>query len=297
MIADFLTYLRDRRALALPTIKGFRSALSPIWKEAGVDVDASEAIARLFKSFQVEVPKKQLKAPPWDINIVLSALKSAPFEPLDSCAMKWLTMKTLFLVALGTANRIGEIQALSKVVPHGQDWDSMTLAFLPEFRAKTETADRKVPREFPVKALINFTDEEEDLLMCPVRAIRTYLERTKSIPDRPRNLFVAPSNPEQPISKNACSWFLRQTIKMAYEKATDETMALARVKAHDIRAVASSILFNINHSITEVLDLGIWRSNTVFASYSLREPAHSYLDVSSLSALTVARTTLDLSSQ
>ena len=47
-------------------------------------------------------------------------------------------MKTLFLVALATAKRVGELQALSNCV--AVQGDDMILSYLPEFAAKPESA-------------------------------------------------------------------------------------------------------------------------------------------------------------
>ena len=80
--------------------------------------------------------------------------------------------------------------------------------------AKTESERNPLPRFFVVKSLEDFVgDLPEDRLLCPVRAVRIYLERTASIAPRPRALFVSPSCPTRTLSKNALSYFLRQVMK------------------------------------------------------------------------------------
>ena len=56
--------------------------------------------------------------------------------------------KTLYLVALATAKRVGELQALSRLVSSSSS--SAGLAYVPDFVAKTETAVRPLPRTFEV---------------------------------------------------------------------------------------------------------------------------------------------------
>ncbi len=51
--------------------------------------------------------------PPWDLELVLQALERPPFEPLESVDLKWLSIKTALLLALASAKRVGELQALS----------------------------------------------------------------------------------------------------------------------------------------------------------------------------------------
>lgn len=50
----------------------------------------------------------------WDLSLVLQALTGEPFEPMESCAVKLLTLKAFFFfVAITTARRVSELEALS----------------------------------------------------------------------------------------------------------------------------------------------------------------------------------------
>ncbi|XP_039182925.1 uncharacterized protein LOC120300682 [Crotalus tigris] len=51
--------------------------------------------------------------PSWDLHQVLQALVAPPFEPIDTCPLKLLSMKVAFLVAVTSARRISELAALS----------------------------------------------------------------------------------------------------------------------------------------------------------------------------------------
>ena len=51
--------------------------------------------------------------PPWDLDIILGALQRSPFEPLGGADLKWLSMKTAFLLAVTSARRVSELYALS----------------------------------------------------------------------------------------------------------------------------------------------------------------------------------------
>ena len=48
----------------------------------------------------------------WDLGIVLEALSKTPFEPLREAFLKHLTLKTVFLLAMASARRRNELQAL-----------------------------------------------------------------------------------------------------------------------------------------------------------------------------------------
>ena len=55
----------------------------------------------------------------------------------------------------------------------------LVLSYLPEFVAKTESPSNPIPRTFILKPLVDFAHNlENELLLCPVRALKIYLERT-----------------------------------------------------------------------------------------------------------------------
>ena len=142
-------------------------------------------------------------------------------------------MKTIFLVALATANRVGEIQALSNQVGFLRD-GSVMLSFESKFLAKNESHRLAVNRDFKIPALSSITDDREEILLCPARAVKYYLKLT-ACQGRAKNLFVSPRDPTRPLSKNACSAFLKEAIKKAYENVSDGNRALTKVNAHEIR--------------------------------------------------------------
>ena len=50
--------------------------------------------------------------PHWDLGIVLEALSKPPYEPLREASLKHLTLKAVFLLAMASALRRSELQAL-----------------------------------------------------------------------------------------------------------------------------------------------------------------------------------------
>ena len=217
-IASFLLYLRHSLSLSYSSIASYRSMLSGVFRFVLPDLSSHFVHWDLLQSFRLERPLSASRVPPWDLSRVLSFLRGAPFEPLSSCSLRDLSRKVLFLVALATARRVGELQALSAVV--SESGADLFLSYLPEFRAKAESEARPLPRSFCVRSLAEFVgDLPEELLLCPVRALRCYLSRTSSLSSRPRSLFVSPRSPSRPLSKNALSFFLRSVIAKAYSSS------------------------------------------------------------------------------
>ena len=90
-------------------------------------------------------------------------------------------------MSLATAKRVGELQALSVRVTRicGDMW----LAYLPGFIVKTESSSNPIPRSFILKSLRDFVGDLEEEYLCPVRALKYYLGRTKDLSPRPANFI------------------------------------------------------------------------------------------------------------
>ena len=129
-------------------------------------------------------------------------------------------------------------QALSFVVTFvGLD---ACLSYIPQFVAKLESLTRSIPRSFFVKSLSDFAAGlDDDLLLCPVRALRIYLDRTRSLSPLRHRLFVSPRRPSCAMSKNAVSFFLRYVIHAAGASRPE----VGSVRAHEIRSVSTSCRF------------------------------------------------------
>ena len=110
-IANFLFWLCRSRRLSVSAVMGYRSMLSAVFKSVLPEISSSPIIHDLLRSFQVEAPVREVRPPSWDLPTVLNYLRSSPFEPLSSASVRDLTRKTLFLLSLATARRVGELQA------------------------------------------------------------------------------------------------------------------------------------------------------------------------------------------
>ena len=165
--------------------QGLQSHAYGVFTIRGLDLDNDPVLKNIIKagSSQPHRPTRDLR-PSWNLDVVLRYLTKAPFEPLRLSSTRDLTRKTLFIFALATAQRVGEIQALShKTSWQGQD---LLVSYLPDFIAKTDTETHSTPREFRIKSLSPLVgSEDEERLLCPVRALSLYLHRT-ALDTRPR---------------------------------------------------------------------------------------------------------------
>ena len=178
-----------------------------------------------------------------------------------------------------------ELQALSSVVTfvHGD----ACLSYVPQFVAKSESLTRSIPRSFLVKSLSDFAAGlDDDLLLCPVRALRIYLDRLSSLFPLRHRLFVSPRRPTHPLSNNAVSFFLRDVISSAGASRPE----VGRIRAHDIRSVSTSVAFHHNWSVSAVLESATWSSSSVFSSIYLHDLQHEYDGLLSLGQFVAAGT-------
>ena len=233
------------------------------------ELSSQPVLHDLLRSFRVERPLSSSRFPPWELLHVLSLLRGSPFEPLESCSLRNLTRKTLFFLSLATARRVGELQAVSAEVSSSSGGD-LFLSYLPEFRAKSESASNPLPRSFRVRSLCDFVGSLlGEMSLCPVRALQVYLPRTASLSPRPRSLLVSPRAPSRPMSKNTLSFFLRSVISLSFPPASAPPSSSSR--AHSIRGVSTSFAFSRNVPLASILAATTWGSSTVFTSFYLRD--------------------------
>jgi hypothetical protein len=88
-LAQFLHHLCTVKGLDPQTVKDYRTTLSAFLIPLGV----SEAIK--LQGLVITPPRQSLVIPTWDLGVVMSTLKCAPFEPLGSAPLKESSYKTL----------------------------------------------------------------------------------------------------------------------------------------------------------------------------------------------------------
>ena len=103
-IADFLLSLFQEKHLQPSTIEGYRTAIADKVGNSRINISKDENLSRLLDSFHRDKPKGRRGVPTWNLSLVLHQLTQPPFEPLRKASLKYLTFKTVFLLALGSGN-------------------------------------------------------------------------------------------------------------------------------------------------------------------------------------------------
>ena len=148
----------------------------------------------------------------------IQILTNQPYEPIRETEERFLAQKTLFLIALASAKRVGELHALSYCVSHSTDWKEVSFSFVPDFVAKTQDQSSFDPRfeSFVVPTLPKSSISPNGRLLCPVRAVKRYLDRIAQHRLRCERLFIATGRNKK-VSKNTVSFWLRKVISLAYQ--------------------------------------------------------------------------------
>ena len=270
-VADFLMYLFQDRKLQPSTIDGYRSAIADKLGNSPVNINKDENLTRLLDSFHRDRPKGQRGIPSWNLSLVLHQLTKALFETIKEASLKHLTFKTVFLLALGSGKCRSEIHAWqNKNIRHKSDWSKVSLYPSPSFLSKNQLAkedpDSVSPVVIPALAPTLDRSHKPDRSLCPVRALRYYLDRTSG---RIRSWSLSPLRKvltkasHLPLSPHGSNRMI-----VCYELSDQEAHTLHQVKAHDVRAFAASKAFQSGVSLEQILSACHWKSHNTFTQYT-----------------------------
>ena len=108
--------------------------------------------------------------------------------------------------------------------------------------------------------------------LCPVRALKYYLDRTKYLRKNKNILFVAIKEGfTRDVSRATASSWLKQTILLAYEKSDSESPQLYQVKAYDVHSMGASLAFKGGVSLNDTLEACFWKCHNTFINFYLKD--------------------------
>ncbi len=285
-IAVVLSFLQDglEWRLSPSTLKVYVAAIAAHHDAVdGKSLGKHDLVIRFLRGARRLNPPRPHLVPSWDLPSVLSALRGAPFEPLQSVELKFLSLKTVLLSALATVKRVGDLQAFSvddSCLEFGPADSHVVLRPRPGYVPKVPT----MPFRDQVVNLQALPREEADpaiALLCPVRALRIYVDRTQSFRTSDQ-LFVCFGGQQKgrAVSKQRLAHWIVEAIVLAYQAR--RLPCPLGVRAHSTRGVASSWALARGASIADICKAAGWATPNTFARfYNLRiEPVSSRVLVS-----------------
>ena len=137
------------------------------------------------------------------------------------------------------------------------------------FKEKLDNPDSINP--VVILALTTILDSSlvEDKSLCPVRALKVYLDKTKSMRKGKALLFVSlREGYSKDITRITISQWIKQTIHTCYQ--CSDVMD-QQVRAHDVRAMAALLAFKGGVSLEQVLSSSYWKSHNYFRNFYLKD--------------------------
>ncbi|KAI2645466.1 Transposon Ty3-G Gag-Pol polyprotein [Labeo rohita] len=272
-VGSVLEFLQDRLSAGLThsTLKVYVAAIAAYHAPlGGLSVGRNPLVTRFLRGALRLRPPVRPRVPPWDLSVVLEALCRPPFEPVEEIPDRFLTIKTVLLLALSSLKRVGDLQALS-VAPSFLDFaPGLSKAFLYPRPGYVPKVPSSTPRPVVLQAFCPppFRDADQQKLncMCPVRALDAYVHRAARW-RKSDQLFVCYGPPKRglPASKQTISRWIVDAICSAYE-ASDLPPPLG-VRAHSTRGMAASKAFLAGVPLQDICNaaahprqgLGVWR--------------------------------------
>ncbi len=303
---SFLQELLDK-GRCHSTLRVFVAAIAAFHAPiAGQSVGRDNSVVRFLKGAKWLNPPRPLTAPTCDLPTVLRACQFflpdligrhvlirsdnmsvvsylnhqrlfilASVGSLQSTNLRSLSLKTALLLALASVKRVGDLQALSinpACLEFGPNDSKVVLkprhGYVPKvlstpFRAQVITLSALPPSE----------EDRELSLLCPVRALRIYFERSAPF-RRTVQLFVSFGNRAKghPVTKQRLSKWIVDAVMLAYSSLG--LQCPIGVRAHSTRGIASSWAWSSGVSITEICAAAGWATPSTFARfYNLDIPA------------------------
>ncbi|XP_072006316.1 uncharacterized protein [Engystomops pustulosus] len=226
--------------LSTSTLKVQVSALSDFFDQPLIE---HRWVKRFILAASRLKPQVLKRTSSWDLSLVLNALIKEPFEPISSASVKNLTLKTVFLVAITSARRLGELQAISIKEPYMRVLDDRIILMLD-------------PNFIP-KVVSEFHRGQEIILPSFCKNPSSEREREWHTLDG--------KNKGRKASKATIARWLRMAISSCYD--IQEIPVPSGIRAHSTRAVSTSWAEKRGASLEQICKAATWTSSSTFSKH------------------------------
>ena len=256
-MCQFLLYMFNT-GLSASTLKFIRSSISFFISESHKDIIDHNLVSRLLKSFEKMRPTVPRYAVTWDVNKVLSFLRS--WYPLNSLTLKQLTLKTVMLIALSSSDRAQTLQQMRV----DQCVCTARGVEFPIFSKLKTSRHLRRPR---VVICPKWSDPSLDVEKC----VTTYMNRTlrlrwkivKQGRPKPNQLFISHKT-GLPVARNSISRWLTQVMGMA-------GIDTKYFKGHSTRGASVSKAKSRGANPNQIIQQGDWSNVSTFERHYERE--------------------------
>ncbi len=273
-VGPVLEFLQERltAGAAATTLRVYVAAIAAQRELDEIPLGRHRLVSAFMRGARRLRPVRPTAVPSWDLSVILEGLVTAPFEPLESASDRILTLKVVLLLALTSLKRVGDLQAFSvseTCMDFAPGLVKVTLrprpGYIPKvlstsFRSQVVTLHSFHPPPFA-------SSEDERLhMLCPVRALKLYVDRSKVWRKSPQLLiYFGAGRRGLATSKQRISHWVRDAISLAYEAR--ELPSPLSLRAHSTRGVASSQALFRGVPLEDICVAAGWSSPHTFVRF------------------------------
>ena len=250
-IINFLTLMykegRGHRAICAA-----RSALNAIIDTQGhKDFSMHPLLTRFCKGVFNLRPPPMKQQQIWDPRILLDHIDALGDN--NNLTLQQLSYKTVCLVMLLSGSRVHCIHAFSTLCMQRYEGHTFYPTVLlkhsrPKFRGKP----------------ITYKNYPHNPRLCVVRALDEYIKRKTTLASSDA-LFLTHRKPHKPAHRDTIARWLKDSLKQA---------GINNYTAHSYRAASTSLAFNRNLSIKDIMQQGQWTAESTWSRYYQKEIIH-----------------------
>ncbi len=185
-VGPVLEFLQERltAGVAATTLRVYVAAIAARRELDEIPLGRHWMVSAFMRGVRRLRPVRPTAVPSWDLTVILEGLVMAPFEPLESASERILTLKVTLLLVLMSLKRVRDLQILSvseMCMDFAPGLVKVTLrprpGYIPKvlftsFRSQVVTLHSFHPPPFAS------SEDEKLYMLCPVRALKLYVDRT-----------------------------------------------------------------------------------------------------------------------
>ena len=251
-VANFLASLYQE-GYQYNSVNAYHSAISSVHDRAdGVPVGQHPIITRLIKGiFNVRPPIPRYSST-WDVQLVLNFLQTQGKS--ETLSLKMLTLKNVFLLAITRPSRSADLSQLdTSRMRSGVNG----VSFIPSTLAKQSRQGKPIESFF-------FPSFPQNPILCPVRTLSVYLDKTNQVRGSETKLFLSFIKPHKAVTSSTIARWLRTIL----EQAGINTEIFS---AHSTRGASASAAARGGVTLEDILKAANWSSESVFQRFYHKE--------------------------
>lgn len=257
-IQPFLSFITSlfQEGLKYRTINTIRSAVSSTHQPVeGSPIGQHPLVKQLMKGVYNSRPPLPRYTHTWDVNVVLKHIKNLGEN--KNLSRKILSCKLVVLMAITSANRISELQALDLRFRYYK-----TNGVL--FRLASLTKKRQLGAPLKECFFASFPENED---LCVVQCLKQYETLTEScrkiVPEKAAPLFLSYVKPYSPVTSQRLAHWVKDLLT---EAGVDTQM----FKAHSTRGATTSAALKRGLHIKDILEMADWSRESTFKKFYCR---------------------------